>query len=169
MVARHSRLRVSPSCIVFESAILFSTVPGPMMKLRGVLPNTLHGYGEPGEIEGSINAAGLNHCRPVLRFNGVPVRFGRNVPPVPHAKLSCDAGNTGVSGVPLANVKLPETENPSRMCEPVPVVTQRLSWPKANSYKEVPVTLCLTSTLEFPSSSFRFVQSCAPTPPTLPT
>lgn len=43
MVARISRLRVSPSYMVFESAMLFCTVPGPMMKSRGELPNTPHG------------------------------------------------------------------------------------------------------------------------------
>ena len=30
MVARISRLRVSPSCIVFERDMLFCTIPGPL-------------------------------------------------------------------------------------------------------------------------------------------
>src|SRR5579863_8239452 len=118
--------------MVFESAIVFCTVPGPMMKLRGALPNTPHGNCEFGA--GSLKAAGLNHCRPVLRFRGVPVRFGRNVPPVPHATLVSAAAYTGVSGCPLANVNVPETENPSIRCAPVPLVSQRLSCPNGSSY-----------------------------------
>ncbi len=37
-VARNSMLRVSPSCIVFESDILFWIVPGPVIELRETLP-----------------------------------------------------------------------------------------------------------------------------------
>ena len=42
-VARISMLRVPPNCIVFESDILFSTVPGPAIELRDALPKTAHG------------------------------------------------------------------------------------------------------------------------------
>ena len=38
MVARISMLRVSPMFMVFESDILFVTVPGPSIELRGALP-----------------------------------------------------------------------------------------------------------------------------------
>jgi hypothetical protein len=64
MVARISRLRVSPSRIVFESDMLFCTVPGPSMKFRGALPNVPQGKRTLGA--GSLNAARLNHCLPVL-------------------------------------------------------------------------------------------------------
>ena len=42
-VARNSMLRVPPNCMVFESAILFCTVPGPAIELREALPKTAHG------------------------------------------------------------------------------------------------------------------------------
>src|SRR4051812_14634705 len=112
--------------------MLFCTVPGPVIKFRGAFPNVPHGYS--GSAAGSLNAAVLNHCRPVLRYSGAPVKLGLNVPPVPHATLSCDPANTGVNGIPVANVKLPETENPSRTCAPLPVVAQCLSCPNGSSY-----------------------------------
>jgi hypothetical protein len=37
-VARNSMLRVSPSCIVFASAMLFVMVPGPVIELREAVP-----------------------------------------------------------------------------------------------------------------------------------
>jgi len=40
-VALISMLRVSPSCIVFESDMLFCTVPGPASEFRDTLPNAL--------------------------------------------------------------------------------------------------------------------------------
>jgi hypothetical protein len=45
MVARISMLRVSPIPTVFDSAMLFDTVPGPSIELRGALPKTPHGKG----------------------------------------------------------------------------------------------------------------------------
>src|SRR6185503_8421596 len=86
MVARISRLRVSPSPTVFDSAILFCTVPGPVIKFRGAFPNVPHGYSGSGA--GSLNAEVLNHCRPELNCSGAPVKLGLKVPPVPHATLS---------------------------------------------------------------------------------
>jgi hypothetical protein len=38
-VARNSMLRVSPIDMVFESAMLFETVPGPVIELREAGPN----------------------------------------------------------------------------------------------------------------------------------
>src|SRR6185369_15097241 len=98
-------------------------------------------------------------------------RSGRNVPAVPRATSATAAAKLGVSGVPVAKMKLPDTESPSKMWELVPVVSQVLSLPKGSSYRYVPVTLCRTSRLEFPSSADRSCQFCATTveiPPSAP-
>ena len=42
-VARISMLRVSPICIVFDSARLFWIVPGPAIEFLDALPKTAHG------------------------------------------------------------------------------------------------------------------------------
>src|SRR5579862_1625761 len=57
-VARISKLRVSPSCMVFESDMLFWMVPGPGMELRDALPKALPNL----SVAGAVNAAVLNQC-----------------------------------------------------------------------------------------------------------
>src|ERR1700704_6273051 len=57
-VARISKLRVSPSCIVFESDMLFWMGPGPGMEFREALPKALPNLSR----EGAVKAALLNQC-----------------------------------------------------------------------------------------------------------
>jgi len=45
MVARISMLRVSPILTVFDRAMLFETVPGPWIELRGASPKKLQNPG----------------------------------------------------------------------------------------------------------------------------
>ncbi len=92
-VARNSMLRVSPNCMVFESDILFWTVPGPAMELREALPKTAQ------------RIAWISRCRrskgrgvePLFQRAGARrnrnpgTRSGRSVPAVPRATLGCAA------------------------------------------------------------------------------
>jgi hypothetical protein len=58
-IARNSQLRVSPRSIVFDSDMLFDTVPGPAIELRGTLPNAFPYT----SVEGNVKAVELNHFR----------------------------------------------------------------------------------------------------------
>src|SRR5271155_2315393 len=84
-VARISMLRVSPSCMVFESDMLFWIVPGPGIELRAAVP-----YGPAG----AANALVLNQrfADPPPAVNDVPgTRSGRSEPAVPRATSSASA------------------------------------------------------------------------------
>jgi hypothetical protein len=78
-VARNSQLRVSPNCIVFESAMSFKIVPGPVIEFRVAVPYN---------PAGAAKAAVLNHFRsdpPPAVIEALGTRSGRNVPAVPRA------------------------------------------------------------------------------------
>ena len=69
----------------------------------------------------------MNHCfsDPPPAVTDVPgTRFGRSVPAVPQVTLDLCGVVAGVSQLPVAKVKLPETEKPSRMWMATPVVAQ---------------------------------------------
>ncbi len=74
IVARISMLRVSPSFIVFESAMLLVIVPGPAIELRGALPKTSHGYATIGARR----------------------RIGRGIEPLLQRSASCGDGSTRI-------------------------------------------------------------------------
>jgi hypothetical protein len=131
MVARISMLRVSPSCMVFESDILFEMFPALQSscaahcrsnrRKAGVLPGRI-GRGVEPLLQRA--AAGRDDC---------PARDSAAAPGRAALTSAQSARNSARASVPVAKVKLPETENPSRMCEPFAVVTQNLSLPKGSS------------------------------------
>jgi hypothetical protein len=72
-------LRVSPIDMVFESAMLFETVPGPVIELREAVPK---------EPAGVVKAAVLNHFSsdpPPAVIETPGTRSGRSEPAVPRA------------------------------------------------------------------------------------
>src|SRR5215469_5932845 len=53
-VARTSKLRVSPSCMVFDRDILFCTIPGPGIRFREALPKAFPRLSGVGAVKAAV-------------------------------------------------------------------------------------------------------------------